>query len=329
MFAMVLALSGCILAASGMEHTGPRDLAPSDSVSAATPPDSTPAHPLELRLRRAGSIDLRAAFGDRSIEPVGLAIDAFGRMYVTDLAGRLLRLDPQGHPLDQSGSLGDDEGRLRHPGHVVTAGALGMALLDEENRRILGYDLFGHLQGVRVDLREALGDRSDSRVTPVALASDRTGSLYVADAEQDRVLVFDASGRLARVVSGFGSGPQAFHGLAGVAVGRRGDIVVTENATGRVQRLDASGRVQSFASLPGAGQGRLPVAVDDSLRIAVADERKGGLRLLSPAGRPLAPTVPVTSPSAIVFARDGSLWVAERGAGRVSRFVIGPAGDPK
>jgi sugar lactone lactonase YvrE len=71
-----------------------------------------------------------------------------------------------------------------------------------------------------------------------------------------------------------------------------------------------------------AVRARLPVAVDDSMRVAVADERAGALWVFDASGRRWAERFDLTSPCALAFAPDGTLLVAEAGAGRVRRFAL-------
>ena len=208
---------------------------------------------------------------------------------------------------------------------MVTAGALLVAVLDVENRRVVTYDLFGRLQGIVVDLAAAALEDVVGRVDPVALASDRGGSLYVADADQDRLLVFDTSGRLIRTLGAIGSGPGSFRGLSGVAVGRTAEIFTAERVNARVQRLDPSGRSRAAWPLPVRGaRAALPVAVDDSLRVAVADEASGRLWVFDGAGRLLATLAGLQGPEALAFGPAGTLWVAEAGGGRVVCFALTP-----
>jgi len=234
-----------------------------------------------------------------------------------------VRFDAPGALLDEAGTLGSGPGELRRPAAAAAVGSLGVAVLDRENRRVVLYDLFGRLVGVLTDfaaLEDAIG-----RVDPVALAADRGGALYVADADRDRVLVLDFSGRYVRSLGGFGAGAGSFRGLAGLAMGPRGELVTVERTGARVQRLDTAGNPLTAWPLPvRPGRGRLAVAVDDSARIAVADEVSGRLWLFDLAGRLLGARVDLASPSAVTFAPDGSLLVAEGKMGRVRRFALEP-----
>jgi streptogramin lyase len=306
-------------------RAGERATAPAvgDTTAAAL---ATMADSLPLRLAVVQVVG-RAGEGRASlVEPSGVATDAFGRVYVTDASQhRLVRFDAGGAWLGEAGALGSDLGDLRHPAGVAAVGALGIAVLDRENRRVVLYDLFGRLVGVLADLT-TLEDQL-GRVDPVGLAADRGGTLYVADADRDRVLVLDSSGRFVRTLGGYGAGAGSFRGLAGLAAGPRGELVSAERTGARLQRLDAGGTPLAAWPLDvTAGRGPLAVAVDDSARIAVADAGSGRLWLFAPAGRLLAARGDLASPRAVAFARDGSLLVAEGGAGRVRRFAIQSAG---
>ncbi len=280
------------------------------------------ADSLPLRLRP--TLTIGAAHEDRAAlgEPSGVACDAFGRIYVTDAEQhRLVRFDAQGTWLGEAGALGSDPGDLRRPAGAAPVGSAGVAVLDRENRRIVLYDLFGRLVGVLADLAALEDDLG--RLDPVAIAADRGGALYVVDADRDRVLVLDFSGRFVRTLGGYGTAGGSFRGLSGVGADRRGGLVTTERAGARVQRLDAGG--EPLASWPLAvqpGRGALPVAVDESGRIAVADETSGRLWLFSPSGDLLAARDDLARPRGLAFASEGSLLVAEGGAGRVRRFSI-------
>ena len=286
------------------------------------------ADTLPMHLAPDGQAAATGSGPERLIEPAGVAADAFGRVYVSD-AGlhRLVRYDARGAWMDEAGALGNDPGMLRRPGSVAALGSFGVAVLDRENRRIVSYDLNGRLAGTLVDLDDrALSDRL-GHVDPVSLAADKGGAMVLADADRDRLLVFDFSGRLIRELGGFGPRPGSFRGISGVAITPRGELVTVERVNARVQRLEAGGR--AIASWPldvGAGRGGLSVAVDDSARIAVADEPTGRLWVFDRSGRVLATARGLAAPRALAFNHAGALLVAEARAGRVSRYALVPTG---
>ena len=287
---------------------------------AAVAPTGAPA----LRIRVLGTVvggaDERVRLGD----PSGLAVDAFGVIYVTDAAlHRMQRFDARGAWLGDSGSLGSDPGMLRRPGGVVLLGTLAVAVLDYENRRVESYDLTGRRAGTLIDLSTEALPPEIGRVDPVAIASDKGGALYIADAEQERVLAFEFSGRFVRALGGIGAKAGSFRGLRGLATTSRGEIVTAERLNARVQRLDPGGRV--LASWPldvKPGRRALPAAVDDSARVAIADESTGRLWVFDPSGRLLATLDGLERPRSLAFAGGGALLVGEAGSGRVTRLSL-------
>jgi len=302
------------------------------AVGAPASGDSVPsrADSLAWRLRPLAVVVSRGDGRGQAIEPSGVAVDGFGRVVVADAAlHRLQRFEADGKWLGEAGSLGSDPGQLRRPGSVTLLGTLAIATLDYENRRIERYDLFGRRLGTLVDLLDPALEAQVGRVDPVALAADLGGALYLADADRDRVLAFDFSGRYLRTIGGLGGKPGSFRGLGGLATAPRGGLVVAERGNRRVQRLDSGGRATAswpLAVAPAAGA--LPLAVDDSSRVAVADEASGRLWLFDAVGRPLAALAGLARPRALAFAPDGTLLVAEAGRGEVRRFVLERSAAP-
>jgi sugar lactone lactonase YvrE len=279
---------------------------------------------LPLRLVPAGAPIVGHDGGAELSEPSGLAVDAFGRIYVSD-AGlhRLQRYSPNGTWLGGAGTLGSDPGQLNRPGSVVLLGALRVALLDRGNLRVVTYDLFGKLEGTLIDLGDEQLVDEVGRIDPIALAADRGGAVVVLDQDRGRLLAFDFAGKYLRTIGGFGARPGSFRGLCGVAFAPNGELITVERAGARVQRLDAGGRVvTTWAFRASPGRAAFAIAVDDSSRIAIADEISGRLTLFDSSGRTLARLDGLASPRALAFAPGGALLVAEAGAGRVRRFEL-------
>lgn len=282
------------------------------------------ADSLPLRLVPAGIPIVGHEGGAELSEPSGLAVDAFGRIYVSDAAlHRLQRYGHSGAWLGGAGTLGSDPGQLNRPGSVALLGALRVAVLDRGNLRVVTYDLFGKLEGTLIDLGDEDLVDDIGRIDPVALAADRGGAVVVLDQDRGRLLAFDFAGKYLRTIGGFGARPGSFRGLCGVAFAPNGELVTAERAGARVQRLDAGGRVvTSWPLWASPGRAALAIAVDDSSRIAIADEISGRLILFDSRGRTLAVFDGLASPRALAFAPGGALLVAEAGKGRVRRFAI-------
>jgi hypothetical protein len=87
------------------------------ATTATAPLDSAGADTLALRIRPVQT--LGNSGGERAVlaEPSGIAVDAFGRVYVTDASQhRLVRFDARGTLLGEAGALGSSPGDLRGRG---------------------------------------------------------------------------------------------------------------------------------------------------------------------------------------------------------------------
>ncbi|MCC6350068.1 MAG: NHL repeat-containing protein [Candidatus Eisenbacteria bacterium] len=342
--AFVLAPCGrAAAAAPAADPTGTAESAPAspsavagDTAARALRPQPAATDTTRLPL----SFEPGEAFGvgetgpGRLVLPGGVATDAFGRVYVSDAAThRLLRWNADGTRRQEAGSLGSAPNQFRRPGAVARLGSLGVAVLDVENRRVVTYDLELRLLGVLAGFEDPDLEASIGPVTPIGLAADRGGAVYVADADGDRVLAFDFSGRFLRAIGGHGPGEGWLRGLSAITVAPQGVLMTAdrphERGPARLQWMDAGGRVVRLAWVPDPAasssatkSGALALAVDDAGRVAIADEGAGTLALLSPGGALLARTSGLARPGALAFAPDGTLLVAERGAARVRRFAI-------
>jgi sugar lactone lactonase YvrE len=273
------------------------------------------------------------------VAPSGLATDQFAHVWVSDAStNRLQRWDAAGQWLGQSGSLGSEANQFRRPACVSRLGSSGVAVLDIENRRIVTYDLLGRLAVVLVQLDAPALEEQTGRITPVSLAADRGGAVYVADGDRDRLLAFDFSGRLVRTVGSYGAAPGSFRGLASVAVAPHGELVTIERpvnlprkranaadtlaASGaRVQRLDSGGAPIASWLVPATAEESFAMAVDDSGRVAVTCSAAGTVTIYSREGRVWAVRAGLAQPGAVAWMPDGSLLVAEAGRGRILRIA--------
>jgi tripartite motif-containing protein 71 len=300
------------------------------AAAVAPPPADSSAVAAPFTLVESATIASRDSVRSGVDQPAGVALDAFGRLYVTDLAQhRLQQFSADGTPLWETGTLGSGDGGMRRPSSVTPVGTLFVAVLDVENRRVLAFDLFGRAKGVLIDLSALESDEAFGRIDPVGIAADRGGALYLADAERDRVLAFDFAGRPTGAIGGYGTRTGSMRGVRGLAVTPRGEIVVAERGNARVQRLTSAGRGLASWPLPvRAGRGALAVAADDSGRVAVADEAAGRLWVFDRAGTMLARLDGLDGPRGIAFEGERGLIVSEARAGRVRRFTLTPVPPP-
>lgn len=132
--------------------------------------------------------------------------------------------------------------------------------------------------------------------TPIGVAIAPSGNIVVADTGNDRVQIFDASGKF---LSTFGSrfaigvdqdaGKGKFFFPRGIAVSATGDIVVGEALNHRVQVFDSEGKfLRSFGN-KGRGNGNLNepsgVAIASTGNVVIADDKNYRVQILSNAGK--------------------------------------------
>jgi DNA-binding beta-propeller fold protein YncE len=170
------------------------------------------------------------ALGTGALErPTGLAL----------LDGRVVVADPPRHELAVLSPAGAVEAHWAgdpvadDPLHFPTAvasSADSVLVVDALNFRVLrlGPD------GRRVASLGAPGEEGSGLARPKGVAEDAAGRVYVADAQRDLVLVFDADGRFDYAAGASGAAPGEFRHPAGLAI-VRDRLYVADSQNGRVQ----------------------------------------------------------------------------------------------
>ncbi len=139
---------------------------------------------------------------------------------------------------------------------------------------------------------------------PKAVACDRSGNLYVADAANDTIRVVSATG-VVRTLAGHpgvagsadGAGSAAlFTNPGGVAVDSAGTVYVADTGNHTIRKVTPNGVVTTLAGqagVPGSADGAgsaarfaapESVAVESAGAVYVADTRNSTIRVISPAG---------------------------------------------
>lgn len=179
--------------------------------------------------------------------------------------------------------------------------------------------------------------------SPLGVALDMQGNLYVADFFNDRVQKFSPTGEVLTTWGSTGVGPGKFRGPLGVALDAQGNVYVTDagSADGsftdyRIQKFSPAGQeISSWGSAgTGPGQFRNPngIALDAQGNVYVTDSDNHRIQKLSPTGQPLAMwgksgTAPgqFVVPHGIALDSTGNMYVTDRALDRVQK--LSPTGQ--
>jgi uncharacterized protein (TIGR03437 family) len=253
--------------------------------------------------------------------PYDVAVDSRGNLYIADqLNQRVRKVDTAGAITTVagggSGGLGDGgpavSAQLREPLGVAVDSAGNIYIADVwSDSRVRKVNALGGITTVAGggsafpgDGGPATGARLD---TPVRVAIDAQGNLYIAEKFRAQIRMVNASGIITTVA---GNGTAGFSGDGGpatraalnqpygIAVDSNGNLYVADLGNNRVRRVDASGIITTVAG--------------------------NGVSGTSGDGGP-ATNAQLASPEAVAVDGQGSLYVAD-GSNRV-RKVTGAAGS--
>ena len=258
--------------------------------------------------------------------PTGLAFDRSGNLFIVDHANnRVRRIDRSGviSTIAGSGPTGLERGSfsgdggpatsamLREPWGITVDAGGNLYVSDRDNQRIRRIDSHGTITTAAGNGDHGFsGDRARatraSLDRPLGMAVDRSGNLFVADENNNRVRRIDAHGIITTIA---GTGDHASYGDGGPAVRAAiadtqdvvlttaGELIVSESEGHRLRRIDGRGVISTFAGTgqPGRSGDGGPAAsamIDDPGGLAIdaggtvffADRGNHCVRAIDPAG---------------------------------------------
>lgn len=255
----------------------------------------------------------------RFFNPVGIAVDSSGIIYVADTGNNTVRKIAAGGVVSTlagtpgSGGYLDGTGgvaRFNLPSGLVVDSAGNVYVTDSGNnviRRITPAGVVTTLIGTGMNPSQGSVDGmgSDARFnTPHDTAVDSTGNVYVADAFNNTIRKITSSGVVTTLAGspgvrgsadGTGSAAQ-FNAPNGMTVDASGNIYVADTTNCTIRKITPAGVVTTLAGSPGTigsadGTGsaatfRTPgaVAVDSAGNIYVADSGNYTIRKITSAG---------------------------------------------
>jgi hypothetical protein len=128
--------------------------------------------------------------------------------------------------------------------------------------------------------------------SPVGLAADRFGNLYVVDAASFHIYKLAPDGTLLATFGTRGSAPGQFDRPTAIALDPIGNLYVADTANSRIEKLSSTGvplgTWGTFGSGPGQFNAPRGVAVDREDYVYVADTGNDRVTKLSPLGQTVA-----------------------------------------
>jgi hypothetical protein len=168
--------------------------------------------------------------------------------------------------------------------------------------------------------------------TPLGIASDGAGTVYVADVGAGRVQRFDPGGPFLGAFGTPGAAPGQFAGASHVAADGFGSVYVTDRDNARVQKFTTDGTFVFSWGFRGTGDGQFEapagVATDARGNVYVVDQQTNRVQRFTPDGafdRGWGGTG--TGPNRFRSAQDiavdvfGDVYVVDSVANRVQKFT--------
>lgn len=305
----------------------------------------------ELRLAALNEVRLSSGGSGAT----GIAIDQQGQIYVADTYNHRIEVfAPDGTLVRNFGGQGNGLDQFYEPRGLAFDSQGNLYIADTWNARVVKYsaDLrpiaswgSGDMDlgdGRRATITE--GDPARNAAAPLGffgprgIAVDAADNVYIADTGNKRIVVTDSNGQFLYQFGGAGSAPGQFNEPTSLAFDAAGNLYVADTWNGRVQVFGrgADGRIDPIplATWPVPGwqantydDPMLAVSPEGTVYIAVPSRQH--VLTANAAGEPLlrwtgvgSDSVPIASPSGIVVATDGSVWIVDRLSGRAARFSL-------
>ena len=262
------------------------------------------------------------------VTPYGMAVDSKNRLYVAD---------SKVHAIFIFNTETKDLELIKNGEHARFGLVTGLAIddsdrlfvADSEMKRVTVFD----------PQRRVEGSVSERMVSPGGLAIDNENRfLYVADAELDQVLVYDADPpyKLIRTIGTAGKAHTLtstgdFSRPTNVAVDQDGNLFVSDTWNDRVQVFDADGNFIRTFGKAGDGPGYFArpkgIAIDGDGHVWIADSVQDRVQVFTPEGQLLiwmgghgALPGQFSAIAGLTIDKNNRVFTSEQYAGRVQMF---------
>ena len=301
------------------------------------PSTRIPPSPQILGVNYVGAIGGPGQGAGQFIQPLGLALDRLGHLYVADSGNnRIHVVDFDGNFITEFGSRGWRIGEFDQP----TAAAINfqrteiLYVIDSGNSRVQYCNLVDRIFHLMLgDYPE--GDSGNLSTSahieldlPYGIGIGRNGEIYVVDTGNNRFIQFDSEGRPILIRGSFGGESEQFRDPTDLVVDPYGNIYVVDSGNHRVKKYDFSANlVQIWGSEGSAlGQFREPVqiALDRWNSLYVTDRGNRRVQIFTPNGESLVEfgNDMLVDPVGIVVSRDDRVFVSDFGTNDIKVFQV-------
>lgn len=266
----------------------------------------------------ASTGDGGTALGASLNAPAGFAIDVWRNVYVSESAGhRVRRVDPSGVITTFAGTgvagLQGDNGaatsaQLTAPSALAVDRSGNLYIVETQNhriRRVSTTGMISNFAGTGVAGFSGDGAQATSAMlhSPSGVGVDSSGTVWIADTNNNRIRRVAANGVITTVV---GTGVAGFAGDGGVAANAqlsqptgitfdtRGGVYISDTGNSRIRKLNTAGLINTVV-----GSGAVGFAGDDSRARSAA----------------------LNTPLGITTDVQGNLYIADQGNDRVRRVT--------
>jgi len=220
-------------------------------------------------------------------KPSGIGIGPDGSVWVTDYdLDRVFRFNNKGKLISVWGKSGDGSGSFDAAVDVAVDSKGSVYVVDEYNHRVQKFTPDGHfirawgkkgkvnviLSAINFLLPEM---RRSEFYYPSRISIGPHDRIYVSDAYNNRVQVFNTDGRWLQSIGGMGLWGGRFRVAAGIATARDGSLFVGDFYNNRIQHFDKNGRFLAAwgrsGKKPGQFSGPTGVAIGPQGHVYVAD----------------------------------------------------------
>jgi tetratricopeptide (TPR) repeat protein/streptogramin lyase len=262
-----------------------------------------------------------------------IAVDSSGNVYVTQIGvnEKVQKFDSSGNFITEWGSAGHGDGQFSAVAGIAVDSSGNVYVVDSSGfkgngNRIEKFDSSGNF----ITKWGTTGHGDGQFKSPLGIAVDSSGNVYVADRGNHRIQKFDSSGNFITKWGSYGLADGQFQNPYAVGVDSSGNVYVNDFVLGKIQKFDSSGNFITEWGSVGTGDGQMrgvySIAVDSSGNVYVADSKNGRIQKFDSSGNFITKWgsgyyQPHTSPGYLAVGSSGNVYVTEFANKRITVFA--------